>query len=53
MLGTGSIVLIGTAALILFGPKKLPELGRSIGSTLREFRQSAKELVDDEENEKK
>ena len=40
MVGPGSIVLIGAMAIIIFGPKKLPELGRAVGTTLKEFKQS-------------
>ncbi len=57
MVGPGSIVLIGAMALIIFGPKKLPELGRAVGTTLKEFKQSTKGIMDDgkedgKENEK-
>lgn len=38
MLGAGSIVLITVVALLIFGPKKLPELGKAAGNTLREFK---------------
>jgi sec-independent protein translocase protein TatA len=51
-LGTGSIVLIIILALILFGPKKLPELGKAMGNTLREFKTATKGLADDEDDEK-
>ncbi len=34
-------------ALIIFGPKKLPEIGRAFGQTLREFKKSTKELTSD------
>lgn len=49
MIGVGSMVVIGAAALLIFGPKKLPELGRAAGDTLREFKNSTKGLADDEE----
>lgn len=52
-LGIGSIVLIAGAALLIFGPKKLPELGKAAGNSLREFKNATKGLVDDEETEKK
>jgi sec-independent protein translocase protein TatA len=39
-LGPGEILVILTIALIVLGPKKLPEAGRAIGRGLREFRDS-------------
>ncbi|MDQ0178205.1 twin-arginine translocase TatA/TatE family subunit [Bacillus chungangensis] len=53
MPGPGSLVLIIVIALIIFGPKKLPELGRAAGNTLREFKNATKGLTDDEEAPKK
>ena len=46
-IGIGGAILILVLALIVFGPKKLPELGRAVGSTLREFKHSTKGLIDD------
>lgn len=51
-LGPGSIVLIVLVALLIFGPKKLPELGRAAGNTLREFKHATKGLADDEDDSK-
>ncbi|MFA8439352.1 twin-arginine translocase TatA/TatE family subunit [Pueribacillus sp. YX66] len=48
-LGAGSIALIAIVALIIFGPKKLPEFGKAAGSTLREFKNATKGIVDDED----
>ncbi|MCM3439988.1 MULTISPECIES: twin-arginine translocase TatA/TatE family subunit [Bacillaceae] len=48
-LGFGEILLILFVALLLFGPKKLPELGKAAGKTLREFKNATKGLMDDEE----
>lgn len=50
--GPGSIVLIVLAALLIFGPKKLPELGRAAGNTLREFKNATKGLADDDDDDK-
>lgn len=44
-------VLIILAALLLFGPKKLPELGRAIGRTLNEFKKGTKEIMSDDTEE--
>ena len=43
-LGFSEIAFIFVVALLLFGPKKLPELGRSIGKGLSEFRRASAEL---------
>ncbi|MCH6267187.1 twin-arginine translocase TatA/TatE family subunit [Neobacillus citreus] len=51
-IGIPGLILILVIALIIFGPSKLPELGRAVGSTLREFKKSTKELISDEEPEK-
>jgi len=45
-IGIWEILLILAVALIVFGPAKLPELGRSIGNGLREFRKATRELKD-------
>ncbi|MCA0757429.1 twin-arginine translocase TatA/TatE family subunit [Paenibacillus sp. N4] len=46
-LGLPGILMILVVVLIIFGPSKLPELGRAVGRTLHEFKSSAKELVSD------
>ena len=45
-----SLVIIGLIALLIFGPKKLPSLGRAMGTTLREFRSATKGLTDDDDD---
>ncbi|MCG0056549.1 twin-arginine translocase TatA/TatE family subunit, partial [Escherichia coli] len=40
-IGAGSWIIIAIVALLIFGPKRLPELGRSVGQTLREFKHAA------------
>lgn len=47
------IMLIILVALLLFGPSKLPELGRSFGRTIREFKNGTKELMRDPDDEEK
>ncbi|MEI4802633.1 twin-arginine translocase TatA/TatE family subunit [Bacillus sp. NPDC077411] len=46
-IGVPGLILILTLALIIFGPKKLPEIGRAFGQTLKEFKKSTAELRDD------
>ena len=38
------LVLIFVIALLVFGPKKLPEIGRSVGKALREFKKTSDEI---------
>ncbi|MCA0989621.1 MULTISPECIES: twin-arginine translocase TatA/TatE family subunit [Bacillales] len=54
-MGGASIALVAVVALIIFGPKKLPELGKAAGNTLREFKNATKGLADDDDdtNDKK
>ncbi|GAF17560.1 twin-arginine translocation protein TatAd [Bacillus sp. JCM 19046] len=51
-LSGGSIIIIALVALLIFGPKKLPELGKAAGSTLREFKNATKGLADDDDDNK-
>jgi sec-independent protein translocase protein TatA len=48
-IGVPGLILILVIALIIFGPSKLPEVGRAFGSTLKEFKKSTRDLVSDEE----
>lgn len=43
-LGMPELVVIAGVAALVFGPKKLPEVGRSIGKTVKSFQQAAKEF---------
>ncbi len=43
------IVVILVIALVLFGAKRLPELARSLGQGVREFRKSVKEVTEEPE----
>lgn len=43
-LGMPEILVILLVALLIFGPKKLPELGRSLGQSIREFKRGAQEI---------
>ena len=50
-LGVPEILFILVIALIVFGPKRLPEIGRSIGKTLGEFRKATDDLKNTIERE--
>lgn len=43
-IGVPELLIILTIALIVFGPRKLPELGRSLGRSLNEFKRASNEL---------
>lgn len=47
-IGIPGLILILVLALIVFGPKKLPELGRAVGQTLREFKKSTNGLIEED-----
>jgi len=49
-IGASGIILLVLIALLLFGPSKLPELGRAFGRTLREFKKGANDLMDDDQS---
>ena len=43
-IGMPELVIILVIALIIFGPRKLPELGRSLGKSINEFKKASNEL---------
>ena len=49
-IGIPGLILVLVIALIIFGPSKLPEIGRAFGSTLKEFKKSTRELVSEDSN---
>lgn len=51
-IGIPGLILILIIALIIFGPKKLPQIGRATGETLQEFKKSARELTAEDEDAK-
>lgn len=52
-LGPLEILLILVVALLIFGPKKLPQLGRSVGDSFREFKKGMKGEASSTDEEKK
>ncbi len=49
--GLPELLLLGLVVLLIFGPKRLPEMGRSIGNGLREFKSSVTGENKDEQQE--
>lgn len=52
-IGLSGLIVILVIALIIFGPKKLPEIGRAFGETLREFKKSTSGLMGEAEEKEK
>ncbi|MDQ0298939.1 sec-independent protein translocase protein TatA [Salibacterium salarium] len=52
-IGIPGLIIILVVTLIIFGPKKLPEIGSAFGQTLSEFKKSANTLMNDDEPEPK
>jgi len=50
-IGIPGLILILILALVLFGPKKLPELGRAVGHTLKEFKNATRSLTSDDDDD--
>ncbi|HVX30771.1 MAG TPA: twin-arginine translocase TatA/TatE family subunit [Nitrolancea sp.] len=48
-IGAPELIIILVAVLIIFGPGKLPDLGRTLGKSIKEFRTSVQELHDEPE----
>jgi sec-independent protein translocase protein TatA len=44
-IGTPELIVILVIALIIFGPKNLPKIGRSLGKSLREFKKATNDLT--------
>jgi sec-independent protein translocase protein TatA len=47
-LGLPEIIIIGAAALLVFGPKRLPELAKGLGKGIRDFKKALEGGGDDE-----
>ncbi|MBL7198271.1 MAG: twin-arginine translocase TatA/TatE family subunit [Candidatus Omnitrophica bacterium] len=51
--GMGELVIILLIVLLLFGAARLPEIARSIGKSIKEFKKGFKEIKEDNEEEPK
>jgi len=47
-IGVPGMILLVILALLLFGPSKLPELGKAVGRTLSEFKRGTRTILDDD-----
>ena len=47
-LGTTELIVIGVIVFLIFGAKRLPEIGKGLGGALREFKQVKKEITSEE-----
>ncbi len=52
-IGIPELLIILLICLLVFGAAKLPEIGRALGKTLKEFKKSLKEIGSDEEEKDK
>jgi sec-independent protein translocase protein TatA len=43
-IGPSELILVLVLALVVFGPKKLPEIGKAVGSGVKEFKRAAGDL---------
>ncbi len=50
-IGTPELIVIGIIILILFGAKRIPEIGKGLGGAIREFRNIKKEITGSPEKE--
>ena len=51
-IGMPGLILILIIALVIFGPSKLPEIGKAFGSSLKEFKNATKDIVGDDAKDK-
>ncbi|WP_163538348.1 twin-arginine translocase TatA/TatE family subunit [Gracilibacillus sp. YIM 98692] len=49
-IGIPGLILVLVIALVIFGPSKLPEIGRAFGNTLKEFKKSTNDLMSSDED---
>ncbi len=49
-IGVPGLIIILVIILILFGPRKLPEIGGAVGKTLAEFKKTTKDIMNDDDD---
>jgi sec-independent protein translocase protein TatA len=47
-LGIPEVVIIGVVAVLIFGPKKIPEIGSALGKTIKGFKEEMEQPTEDE-----
>lgn len=52
-IGVPGLIIILVIALVVFGPSKLPEIGKSFGSSLKEFKNATKDIMSDDDSDNK
>lgn len=52
-IGTSELILILVIALVIFGPSKLPEIGKAIGTSIKEFKKSIGSISENSEKTEK
>lgn len=52
-IGVPELIIILVIALVVFGPSKLPEIGKSFGSSLKEFKNATKDIMSDDDSDNK
>ena len=51
-LGVPELIIIAIIAVLIFGPKKLPDLGKGLGKAIHDFRGAVKDTPESEEEKK-
>jgi sec-independent protein translocase protein TatA len=46
-IGPAELILVLVIALVIFGPKKLPEIGKAVGQAIREFKKHSDKVTED------
>jgi sec-independent protein translocase protein TatA len=44
-IGPPEMIVLGVLALLVFGPKRLPEIGKNVGAAIREFRKASRDIM--------